>query len=102
MTKADKRPCNICTATMAEKTSKLQLFKSIVHKHGAAGVKSAKEHARHVIEELRKKHAFNFDTIKSVDTTIGVILTNVRVKFLIPGSPGQRLWASGSSRRTSS
>ena len=43
-----------------------------------------------VIEELRNKHEFMHESGKKHDCTIGVILVNTRVKFVIPGSPGQR------------
>jgi hypothetical protein len=67
-------------------------FRALLQKHVPAGLKSVtdpRETARQFIEELRKKHTFQHESGKPVDTTIGVILTNTRVKFVIPGSPGQ-------------
>ena len=48
---------------------------------------------KHVIEELQKQHAFELSDAHETDdveTTIGVVLTGTRVKFVIPGSPGAR------------
>ena len=67
-------------------------FRALLQKHVPAGLKSVtdpRENARQFIEALRKKHTFQHESGKPVDTTIGVILTNTRVKFVIPGSPGQ-------------
>lgn len=62
-------------------------LRDILSRHGPDGFKPTtdiKENARLFIEELRKKNAFTHESGKPVDTTIGVILTNVRVKFVIP------------------
>jgi hypothetical protein len=70
-----------------------QLLRNILHKHGPAGLKATtdpREHAKQIIEELRKKHTFSHEAGKPTDTTVGVILTGMRVKFVIPGSPAQR------------
>lgn len=71
-----------------------KFLRQILNKHGVAGLKKnamdPREHVRLIMEELRRKHEFTHESGKPVDTTIGVILTNTRVKFVIPGSPGQR------------
>ena len=70
-----------------------QKLRSRLQQHGLDGLAPAttpKEQARRFIEKLREKNAFVHASGKPVDSTIGVILTNVKVKFVIPGSPGQR------------
>jgi hypothetical protein len=70
-----------------------QKLRSRLQLHGVDGLAPAttpKEQARRFIEKLREKNAFVHASGKPVDSTIGVILTNVKVKFVIPGSPGQR------------
>jgi len=73
--------------------AKLDMLRGVLKKHGAAGLApkmDPREHAKMVIEELRNKHEFMHESGKKHDCTIGVILVNTRVKFVIPGSPGQR------------
>ena len=70
-----------------------QKLRSRLQQNGVAGLTpttSPTEQARRFIEELRRKNAFAHASGKPADSTIGVILTNVKVKFVIPGSPGQR------------
>ena len=70
-----------------------QIKTSGLHGTAAAAAPHPQERARRIIEELRAKHTFvhsESEFGKPVDCTIGVILTNVRVKFVIPGSPAQR------------
>ena len=70
-----------------------QKLRSRLKQHGVAGLTPSanpKEQAQRFIEELRRKNTFVHASGKPVDSTIGVILTNVKVKFVIPGSPGQR------------
>ena len=71
----------------------LEMLCGVLQKHGAARLApkiDPREHAKMVIEELRNKHEFMHESGKKHDCTIGVILVNTRVKFVIPGSPGQR------------
>ena len=73
--------------------AKFEMLRGVLRKQGVAGLRSRtdpREHARLIIEELRSKHEFTHESGKKHDSTIGVILTNTRVKFVIPGSPGMR------------
>jgi hypothetical protein len=73
--------------------AKLDMLRGVLKKQGSAGLlpkMDPREHAKMVIEELRNKHEFMHESGKKHDCTIGVILVNTRVKFVIPGSPGQR------------
>jgi hypothetical protein len=73
--------------------AKFEMLRGVLRKQGVAGLRSRtdpREHARRIIEELRSKHEFTHESGKKHDSTIGVILTNTRVKFVIPGSPGMR------------